>query len=292
MTCSQVDQRLGARIVFKCENFQKTGAFKARGATNAVWSLSDDEAAQGVVTHSSGNHAAALAWAAGLRGVPAYIVMPSNAPRVKIAAVEHYGGQITFCEPNQSARETTCEQIQRATGATLIHPYDDLRIIAGQGTAALEFVNQCPDLDILMTPVGGGGLLAGTAIVAQSEQPQIRVWAGEPRVVNDAYESLRTGVRQPTTGQRSLADGLLTGLGRLTFPIIQEFVEQIRLADESHIRDTQRLIMERMKLVVEPSAAVPLASLIANPEGIAGKTIGIILSGGNVELSALGKDGP
>ncbi|WP_206028593.1 pyridoxal-phosphate dependent enzyme [Thalassoroseus pseudoceratinae] len=289
LTCTQISQRLDADIVFKCENFQKTGAFKARGATNAVRSLNESDAKRGVVTHSSGNHAAALAWAAGLCDVPAYIVMPSNAPRVKIAAVEHYGGQITFCEPTQSARESTCQRIQNETGATLIHPYDDPRIIAGQGTAALEFVQDCPDLDLLMTPVGGGGLLAGTAIVARSQEQRIRVWAGEPRVVNDALESLKSGVRQPTTGQRSIADGLLTGIGALTFPIIRESVEEIRLAEESTIRDAQQLIMERMKIVVEPSAAVPLACLMENPQGIAGKKVGIILSGGNFELSNLGR---
>ena len=292
LTCAHINRRLDAEFVFKCENFQKTGAFKARGATNAVQSLSGSEAERGVVTHSSGNHAAALAWAAGLRGVSAYIVMPSNAPKVKVAAVEHYGGKITFCEPNQSAREATCQRIQQETGAMLVHPYDDLRIIAGQGTAAFEFLEECPDLDIVMTPVGGGGLLAGTSIVAKSQQRPIQVWAGEPRNVNDAAESLRTGIRQPSIGERSIADGLLTGLGELTFPVIREHVDEIRLAEEAMIRDAQRLIMERMKIVIEPSAAVPLASLLENSVGIAGRKIGIILSGGNVDLSALWQPTP
>lgn len=287
LTNSALDANSGARIYFKCENFQKVGAFKFRGACNAVFSLGDDEARRGVVTHSSGNHAAALALAARLREIPAYIVMPSNAPPNKKSAVEGYGGRITFCEPTQTARESTCADIMRTTGATLVHPYDDLRVIAGQGTAALELLDEVPDLDALLTPVGGGGLLSGTLIAVKGVSPKTRVIAAEPALADDAAASLREGRVVPARATLTVADGLRTSLGQVTFPIVRELVESIALAEESEILAAQRLIMERMKIVVEPSSAVPLAVLLNRPLKLNGARVGIILSGGNADLSRL-----
>ncbi len=279
------------RVCFKCENLQKAGAFKSRGACHAVFSLSEEEAARGVLTHSSGNHAGALARAARLRGIPAYIVMPNTSPDVKVAAVRHYGGQISFCEPTQAAREATAERIQQETQAVLVHPYNDGRIIAGQGTATVEFLEEVPDLAAVIAPVGGGGLLSGTAIAAKSLKPEIRVFGAEPKQLDDAYQSLRSGQIQPATGGDSLADGLKTGLGTLTFPIIQAHVDEILLTDEAAIIEAMRLIFERMKLVVEPSGAVPLAAVMQNLDHLlpefAGKKVGVILSGGNVDLARL-----
>lgn len=291
VTCDTLNQLLDAELFFKCEQLQKAGAFKSRGACNAVFALSDEDAARGVVTHSSGNHAAALARAAKMRGCVAHIVMPANAPAVKVAAVEHYGGRITFCEATQAAREAACSRIQQETGANLVHPYDDWRIITGQATCAVEFLEDVPNLDVVVTPVGGGGLLAGTALAVQFLQPTCKVWAGEPAELNDAFTSWQTGVRQPATGRPSCADGLLTALGELTFPVIHQHVAAIHLADESQIRDAQRLLFERAKLVVEPSAAVPLAALLAlreqQPTAFAGQRLGIVLSGGNLDVTGL-----
>lgn len=287
LTSSAIDALSGVNVHFKCENFQKVGAFKFRGACNAVFSLSDDEAKRGVVTHSSGNHAAALALAARLRSIPAYIVMPSNAPPNKKAAVEGYGGRITFCEPTQAARESTCAEIMRSTGATLVHPYDDARVIAGQGTAALELLEEVPELDAVLTPVGGGGLLSGTLIAVKELRPKTRVIAAEPALADDAAASLREGRVVPARTTLTVADGLRTSLGQLTFPIIRELVETIALVEESEIVAAQRLIMERMKIVVEPSSAVPLAALLNRPLNLLGARVGIILSGGNADLSRL-----
>lgn len=286
-TCRAINDRCQATIFFKCENFQRVGAFKFRGACNAVLSLGDDEAARGVVTHSSGNHAAALALAARLRGIPAYIVMPRNAPAIKRQAVESYGGIITECDPTQEAREAACQRLMQQTGAILIHPYNDPRIIAGQGTAAWELVHDVPELEVLIAPVGGGGLLSGTAIAGHGFRPDIRIIGGEPALADDAAESLRQGRIVPARPPRTIADGLRTSLGTLTFAILRQHVETIALAEEDEILDAQRLIMERMKIVVEPSAAVPLAALLHRPLGLQGKRIGIILSGGNVDLSPL-----
>lgn len=287
LTCRALDRLTGLSLFFKCENFQKAGAFKSRGACNAVFSLTDEEAACGVVTHSSGNHAGALARAAQVRGIRAHIVMPETAPNVKVAAVHEYGGLVTFCAPTLEARETTAARIQAETSAVMIHPYDDERIIAGQGTAAVEFLEDVPDLDIIMTPVGGGGLLAGTAVAAKSLCDAITVWAGEPYLVSDAWQSLQAGKRMPATQRPSIADGLLTSLGELTFPLIQQHVDEILLASEQGIRSAKTLMMERMKIVVEPSSAVPLAALLENPEIVqsrAGSRVGVIVSGGNVSL--------
>ncbi len=282
LTSSSINRILGAEFFFKCENFQKVGAFKFRGATNAVLSLPKEELSHGVGTHSSGNHAAALALAARTAGVSAYIVMPKNAPEIKKVAVAGYGAQITFCEPTLEARESTMARVQQETGCTFIHPYNRFEIIAGQGTAALELLEDMPDLDIIMAPVGGGGLLSGTAIAARGIKPDIKVWAGEPQNADDAFKSFYSGQIVPSDNPQTIADGLLTSLGSLTFQAIRENVDAILLCPEHMIREAQRMIIERMKILIEPSSAVPLGALMSGPEKHwRGKKIGIILSGGN-----------
>ncbi len=287
MTCHSLDACVGAHVFMKCENLQKVGAFKFRGACNAVFSLSPDEAARGVATHSSGNHAQALALAAAMRGIPAYIVMPRNAPAVKQAAVAGYGGIITLCEPTLAAREATLAEVVAATGAEVVHPYNDARVIAGQGTAALELLADVPDLDVIMAPVGGGGLLSGTAIAAKAIAPQIRVIAAEPAGADDAFRSLAAGHIIPSVQPQTIADGLLTSLGDLTFPIIREHVEQIVTVSEAAIVDAMKFVWERAKLVVEPSGVVPVAALWEDKADLRGLRIGVILSGGNVDLEHL-----
>jgi threonine dehydratase len=287
MTCESLNQRLGVQLFLKCENLQKVGAFKFRGACNAVFALSAADAARGVATHSSGNHAQALALAARLRGVPAYIVMPSNAPAVKKAAVAGYGGQITFCEPTLAAREATLAQVVAITGATVVHPYDNLAVITGQGTAALELLADVPNLDVIMAPVGGGGLLSGTAIAATALSPNIRVIAAEPAGADDAFRSLAAGAIFPSVNPKTIADGLLTSLGDLTFPIIQQRVEQIVTVSEAAIIAAMKFLWERSKLLVEPSAVVPIAALWEGKIDLAGQRVGVILSGGNVDLERL-----
>lgn len=283
----KINQITNATIFFKCENFQRVGAFKYRGATNAVQKLSDENARSGVVTHSSGNHAQALALAASVRGIPAYIVMPENAPRTKIEAVKSYGGIITFCEPTLEARETTAEEIIRQTGAIMVHPYDNPDIIAGQGTAAKELIWEVGNLDIVIAPVGGGGLLSGTAISTKSITPETIVYAAEPELANDAQLSFHSKTLIPSTYPNTIADGLRTSLSELTFSIILKFVDNILTAGEETIITAMQLIWQRMKIVVEPSAAVPLAIILENPELFENKSIGIILSGGNVDLDKL-----
>lgn len=290
LTCASLDARLGATVFLKCENLQKVGAFKFRGAANAVFSLSAAEAAHGVVAHSSGNHAQALALAARLRGVPAYIVMPENAPAVKKAAVAGYGGQITFCTPTLAAREATQAEVVAATGATVVHPYNDVRVIAGQGTATLELLEEVPDLDMILAPVGGGGLLSGTAIAATALAPQIRVIGVEPAGADDARRSLAAGTILPSVNPQTIADGLLTSLGTLTFPIIQSRVEEIVAVSEEAIVAAMRFTWERTKLIVEPSAAVPIAALWERAIDATGKRVGIIISGGNVDLDRVTGD--
>jgi threonine dehydratase len=287
LTCASLDRQVGAKVFLKCENLQRVGAFKFRGACNAVFSLDGDEAARGVVTHSSGNHAQALALAAALRGIQAHIVMPSNAPAVKKAAVAGYGGRITFCEPTLAARERAQAQVQAATGAAAIHPYNDPRVIAGQGTAVLELLQEVPDLDVVLAPVGGGGLLSGTAIAAQGVRPGLRILAGEPAGADDACRSLAAGHILPSVDPRTIADGLLTSLGDLTFPIIRERVERIVPVSEAGIIAAMRFLWERAKLVVEPSGAVPVAVLWERRAGLEGLKVGVILSGGNVDLDRL-----
>lgn len=287
MTCASLDTQVGAQLFLKCENLQKVGAFKFRGAANAVFSLSDTEAARGVVAHSSGNHAQALALAARLRGIPAYIVMPDNAPAVKKAAVAGYGGQITFCAPTLAAREATQAAVVAATGATVVHPYNDVRVIAGQGTATLELLEDVPDLDVILAPVGGGGLLSGTAIAATELSPNIRAIGVEPAGADDATRSLAAGSIIPSLQPQTIADGLLTSLGDLTFPIIRDRVEQIVTVSEEAIVAAMKFIWERAKLIVEPSAAVPIAALWEQRVDLSGLRVGVILSGGNVDLGRL-----
>lgn len=287
LTCATLDERSGAHLFFKCENFQKVGAFKMRGATNAVFALPEAEAARGVATHSSGNHAQALALAARLRGIPAYVVMPNNAPAVKQAAVADYGAEIIMCEPTLAARESTLAAVVARTGAVFIHPYDNDHIIAGQGTAALELLAEQPDLDIVMAPVGGGGLLAGTALATNALAPEAMVIAAEPCGADDACRSLAAGHIIPSVEPRTVADGLLTSLGERNFVIIRECVRAIWTVDDTDIIDAMRLVWERMKIVIEPSAAVCLAAVLARPAEVKGRRIGIIISGGNVDLTRL-----
>ena len=287
LTNEGLNQRVGAQVHLKCENFQKVGAFKFRGACNAVYSLSDEAATHGVCTHSSGNHAQALALAARMRGIPAYIVMPNNAPSVKKNAVAGYGGQITFCEPTLEARESTLERIRLETGANVVHPYNDERVIAGQGTAALELLSDVPDLDVIIAPVGGGGLLSGTAIAAKGIKPGIRVIAGEPEMEDDAYRSLQAGHLLPSANPKTIADGLLTSLGSITFPIVRERVEQIVTVSEAGIVAAMKFIWERAKIVIEPSSAVAVGVLWEKKINLSGLQVGIILSGGNVDLDKL-----
>ncbi|KPK99892.1 MAG: serine dehydratase [candidate division Zixibacteria bacterium SM23_73_3] len=285
LTCTALNRMVGAKLFFKCENFQKGGAFKFRGACNAIFSLSDEEASHGVVTHSSGNHAAALALAASKRGIAARIVMPSTAPPIKIAAVKGYGGIITFCEPSQESREHTAEKIVKESGAILIHSYNDYRIIAGQGSSALELLEEIQDLDFILAPLGGGGLLSGTAVAAKGLNPKIKVIGCEPKNADDAYRSIKAGHIIPSDYPNTIADGLRTSLGDKTFPIIRDLVDEILLATEEEIITAMRHIFERMKIVAEPSAAVPLAVLLSNQLDVAGKKVGVILSGGNVDFS-------
>jgi threonine dehydratase len=277
----------GAELHFKCENLQKVGAFKFRGAANTVFSLSEAQAAGGVATHSSGNHAQALALAARLRNIPAHIVMPENSPKVKVAAVRGYGARIVFCAPTQPDREKTLEAVVGETGAEFIHPYNNLGIIAGQGTCALELLEQVPRLDIVMAPVGGGGLLSGTALACSYLKPDVRVIAGEPKGADDAFRSIRDGRIYPSENPKTVADGLRTSLGTLTFPIIRRYVAGIVTVEEESIVAAMRHIWERMKILVEPSAAVPFAVLLEGGIDARGKRIGIILSGGNVDLDTL-----
>lgn len=282
-----LNQRVGAQVFLKCENLQKVGAFKFRGACNAVFSLTDDEAARGVATHSSGNHAQAVALAARMRGVPAYIVMPENAPQVKKDAVAGYGGKITYCEPTLPAREAALHQVVDSTGAAFIHPYDNERVIAGQGTAALELLADVPDLDAIIAPVGGGGLISGTSIAATETKKGIRVIGGEPEMADDAFLSLQAGKVLPSDHPQTIADGLLTSLSERTFSIIQSRVDQIVTVSEQGIVDAMRFVWERAKIVVEPSAAVAVGVLWERKIDLTRLKVGVILSGGNVDLGNL-----
>jgi len=297
LTSGSLDALARAQLFFKCENLQKTGSFKIRGATNAIFSLTEEEAAHGVVTHSSGNHAAAVAYAARQRGIPAWIVMPSNAPAVKARAVEAYGGRITFCEPTIPARAETAARIERQTGAVMVHPYDDNRIIAGQATAAKELLEEVPDLDAILAPVSGGGLLSGTSLAAKSMRPAIHVFGCEPERADDAYRSLSTHQLQQLDKSDTIADGLRAPLAPRTLAILERNVERILLVSEAEIVSAMRTVWERMKIIIEPSSAVAVAPLLrAEGAAILGlpprsdsqpPRIGVILSGGNVDLSSL-----
>ncbi len=281
------DRATGASVFFKCENFQKVGAFKFRGAANAVLSLSDEEARRGVVTHSSGNHAQALALAAQLRGIRATIVMPAGAPAVKRAAVAGYGAEIVTCAATVAAREAAAEEVVRRTGGLFIHPYNDPRIIAGQGTAALELLEEVPELDFVLAPVGGGGLLSGTAITVRSLKPAAKVIGAEPAGADDAARSLAVGQILPSDHPQTIADGLRTSLGELTFAALQKYVERIITVDDAATMAAMRAVWERMKIIIELSAAVPVAALLENATQFAGRRVGVILSGGNVDLDTL-----
>ncbi|MCX6267124.1 MAG: pyridoxal-phosphate dependent enzyme [Bacteroidetes bacterium] len=287
LTSATIDRLLNAQIFLKCENFQKVGAFKARGATNAVLSLDESQLLHGVATHSSGNHAQALSWAASLKNVRAYIVMPSNSSKIKVEAVRDYGGIITFCEPTLEARETTLAGILEKTGAIEVHPYNNEKVIAGQATAALELIREIQHLDIIMAPVGGGGLLSGTSLSVHYFLPQGKVIAVEPEQANDAYLSFINRKLIPSENPDTIADGLRTSLGSITYPIIQKHVHSIVTVSEESIVKSMRYIWERMKIMIEPSSAVPFAALMEGKIETAGKRIGIIISGGNVDLDDL-----
>jgi threonine dehydratase len=288
-----LDALTGAQLYFKCENLQKTGSFKIRGATNAIFSLSDEEASRGIVTHSSGNHAAAVSCAAAWRGVPAWIVMPKNAPTVKCKAVEAYGGRITFCEPKVSARSETAARIQAETGAVMIHPYDDDRIIAGQATAAKELLEDAGDLDAILCPVSGGGLLSGTSLSAKHMRPEIRIFGCEPAKADDAYRSLQTGTLQALESSDTIADGLRASLAPRTFAILRQLLSGVLLVTDDEIVRAMELIWERLKVITEPSSAIALAPLLKPGAaqslfpGITKPKIGLILSGGNVDFRSL-----
>ena len=287
MHCSAIDEMLGASLHFKCENLQKVGAFKFRGACNTLLSLGEKEVENGVATHSSGNHGAAVALAARLRGTTSVVVMPKNASAVKQAAVAGYGARIVHCDPNEESRTRTLEAIIEDEGRTLVHPFDDVRVIAGQGTAALELLEQVPDLDIVMAPVGGGGLLAGTATTVAALSPQTRIIGAEPAAADDTYRSFRAGHIIPVGVPDTIADGLRTTVGELTFPIITRHVTDVVRVSEEAIIEAMRLTWQRTKLIIEASAAVPLAALLEGAVDVRGARVGVIISGGNVDLDAL-----
>jgi threonine dehydratase len=287
LTNSWLNDACRASLFFKCENFQKVGAFKARGATNAVFTLDDETARRGVATHSSGNHGAAVARAARLRGIAAHIVMPSNSAKVKIRAVEGYGAQVVFCEPTEESREMKCAEVINKTGATLIHSFENEHVVTGQATAALELLEDIPDLDVITCPVGGGGLLSGTAIAAKSMRPQIKVIAVEPQNADDAAQSFRAGRRLVTEKKFTIADGLRTNIGEPNFAIVQQYVDDIVTVSEEAIVLAMRTIWETMKIVIEPSAAVPYAAIAERISDVERKRVGIILTGGNIDLDAL-----
>jgi threonine dehydratase len=287
ITSARLDEASGASLFFKCENFQKIGAFKARGATNAVFALDEATARRGVATHSSGNHGAAVARAARLRKIPAHIVMPSNSAKVKIRAVESHGAHVVFCEPTEEAREVTCAEVIKKTDATLIHSFENENVIAGQGTAAMELLEDISDLDVIMCPVGGGGLLSGTSIAAKAMRPQIKVIAVEPANADDAAQSFRAGRHLVTKKKFTIADGLRTNIGEPNFAIVLRYVDGIVTVSEEAIVSAMRTIWETMKIVIEPSAAVPYAAILERSIDVGGKRVGIILTGGNVDLDAL-----
>lgn len=287
ITSSFINLTVGAEIFFKCENFQKVGAFKARGASNAVFSLDDAAAKRGVVTHSSGNHGAALAWAAGLRGINATVVVPENAPLPKKRAIEGYGARIVFCAPNIAARQTAVDALIAEHGYEMIHPFDNDRVIAGQGTAALELLEEHPDLDVVIAPLGGGGLLSGTSIAVKGIKPSIKVYGGEPRGADDGARSLHSGVRVTEQIPKSICDGLLTTLAERTFNIIRANVDDIGVASEESVIRAMRLTWEYAKIICEASCCPPLAAILEGTLDVKGKKVGIILTGGNVDLDKL-----
>lgn len=285
MTCKSINALYGLDLYFKCENFQKIGAFKIRGGMNASLQLTKAQLEKGIATHSSGNHAQALAFAAKMLGIKAYIVMPESSPQVKVNAVKGYGAEVTICGSNQAARESTLEAIVERTGATFIHPYDNDEVITGQATCVKEIIEAIPDVDIVVTPVGGGGLLSGTCLGAYYLKPGLKVYAGEPEGAADAVLSLRSGKVEKAPFVNTIADGLMTTLSERTLEIIKAHVADILLVSEDEIKAALRLVYERMKIIIEPSCAVPLAAVLKNADLFKGKKVGIILTGGNVDLS-------
>jgi len=287
LTSELLNRQLGCSIYLKCENFQKAGAFKYRGATNAILNLTAEQKTHGVTTHSSGNHAGALAKAAALQGITSYIIMPKNAPQVKIDAVKSYGGIITFCEPTLEAREQTVEKVQKQTGAILVHPYNNYHVICGQGTACLELTSQMKEPDFVIAPVGGGGLLSGTAISAKSWWNKTKVIGAEPFNANDAWQSFNQKRLIPSQNPNTIADGLKTSLAPITFTLITQLVDDILTVREETIVEAMRLVYQFLKIIIEPSSAVPVASILENPGYFKGKQVAVIISGGNVDLARL-----
>jgi len=287
LTSRQLNRIFECEMFFKCENFQKAGAFKFRGATNAVQLLTKEERKRGVVTHSSGNHAGALSLAASMNGVKSYIVMPENAPEVKVNAVKGYGAEITFCKPTLQSREETARGIIEKTGAVLVHPYDNYNVICGQGTAAVELLEDINDIEIIVAPVGGGGLLSGTATAARAVNGKIKIMGAEPLNANDAWKSFTSGILTPSVNPSTIADGLLTSLSELTFSIIRKNVDDIYTVKEDSIIECMLLVWERMKIVIEPSSATVLAVIRENPGFFRGRRVGLIISGGNVDFRKL-----
>jgi threonine dehydratase len=287
LTSSYLDDLIGAQLFFKCENFQKAGAFKVRGASNAVFGLSDADAARGVCTHSSGNHALSLSYAAGRRGIPCHVVMPRTAPDAKKAAVRGYGGIITECEPSTTSREEVFAQVQARTGGDFVHPYNDPRVIAGQGTCSREFMEQTDGLDMMVAPIGGGGMISGTCLTLSHIAPEVQIIASEPEQADDAYRSFRAGHIIADDAPVTVADGLKVPLKDLTWHFVSNHVTDIFTATEAEIIAAMKLTWERMKIVIEPSCAVPLATIIKNRDFFKGKRIGVIITGGNVDLDKL-----
>ena len=287
LTNQTIDEIAGGKLFFKCENFQKIGAFKIRGGLNAVLSLTSDKLKNGVATHSSGNHAQAIAFAARQVGTRAFIVMPDNSPKVKVDAVKGYGAEITFCEPNQQARESALQEIVDRTGAEFVHPYNDFRVIAGQASCAKELLEEVPDLDIIVAPVGGGGLLSGTLLSVHFFSPQTIVFAAEPEGAADAVLSIRSGKIEKAPFVKTIADGLQTSLGDKTLPIIKDHVKDVLLVSDEEIKSAMRLVYERMKIIAEPSSLVTLAAILRNKELFARKKTGLIITGGNIDLARL-----
>lgn len=287
LTSTYLDGLSGAELFFKCENFQKAGAFKVRGASNAVFGLTDEQVKNGVATHSSGNHALSLSYAAGRRGIPCHVVMPRTAPQAKKDAVKGYGGIITECEPSTTSREAVFAEVQAATGAEFVHPYNDARVIAGQGTCSLELIEEIKDLDCIVAPIGGGGMISGTCLTVSNLAPHIKIYAAEPDQADDAARSFRAGHIIADDAPVTVADGLKVPLKENTWHFVSQFVEDVLTASEQEIIDAMKLTWQRMKIVMEPSCAVPLAVILKNPDLFAGKRVGVIVTGGNVDLDKL-----
>ena len=287
LTSSYLNGLTGAELFFKCENFQKAGAFKVRGASNAVFGLSDEVAAKGVATHSSGNHALSLSYAAGRRGIPCHVVMPRTAPQAKKDAVRGYGGIITECEPSTTSREAVFADVQAKTGAEFVHPYNDARVIAGQGTCSLELIEEIKNLDAVVAPIGGGGMISGTCLTLSNIAPHVKIYAAEPEQADDAARSFRAGHIIADDAPVTVADGLKVPLKENTWHFVSRFVEDVLTASEQEIIDAMKLTWQRMKIVMEPSCAVPLAVILKNPDVFAGKRVGVIITGGNVDLDKL-----